>query len=139
MPARTFQLDGPLDLGLTLGPLLRGAGDPALRVGPGRVIRATRTVDGPATIELSVAHRTLRAEAWGPGAEAALEAAADSVGLADDRSSFAPGPGLIRELDRCFHGLRIGRTGAVLEALVPAILERLEVPAIHTHNLGTRL
>jgi hypothetical protein len=63
-------------------------------------------------------------EAWGPGAEAALDGAAALAGLADDRLGFVPGDGLIGELDRRLHGLRIGRTGAVLEALVPAILEQ---------------
>jgi 3-methyladenine DNA glycosylase/8-oxoguanine DNA glycosylase len=133
MPVRTFPLDAPLDLGLTLGPLLRGTGDPAMRLGPARVIRATRTADGPATIELVVGSHELRAEAWGPGAEAALEGAANSVGLADDRSSFHPGAGLVRELDRRYRGLRIGRTGAVLEALVPAILEQ-KVTAIEARR-----
>ena len=124
MPVRTFRLDTPLDLGLTLRPLLRGKGDPAMRLGPGRVIRATRTTDGPATIELVVRGDELSAEAWGPGAETMLGAARDLVGLDDDRTGFLPGPGLIRELHRRLPGLRIGRTGAVLEALVPAILEQ---------------
>lgn len=124
MPSRTFRLDAPLDLRLTLAPLVRGTGDPAMRLAPGRARRATRTVDGPATIELVVAGGELRAEAWGQGAEAALDHAAALAGLEDDRAGFEPGSGLIGELDRRFRGLRIGRTEAVLEALVPAILEQ---------------
>ena len=124
MPSRTFRLDSPLNLQLTLGPLVRGTGDPTMRLASGRAIRATRTADGPATIELVVAGGELRVEAWGPGAEAALDGAAALAGLADDRLGFVPGDGLIGELDRRLHGLRIGRTGAVLEALVPAILEQ---------------
>jgi 3-methyladenine DNA glycosylase/8-oxoguanine DNA glycosylase len=124
MPSRTFRLDDPLDLRLTLAPLVRGTGDPAMRLAPGRAIRATRTADGPATIELVVAGGELRAESWGQGAEAALDGAAALAGLDDDRADFEPGRGLIGELDRRHQGLRIGRTGAVLEALVPAILEQ---------------
>jgi 3-methyladenine DNA glycosylase/8-oxoguanine DNA glycosylase len=124
MPSRTFRLDAPLDLRLTLGPLVRGTGDPAMRLFPGRAIRSTRTADGPATLELVVAGRELQAEAWGPGAEAALDDAAALAGLDDDRAGFEPGPGLVGDLDRRHQGLRIGRTGAVLEALVPAILEQ---------------
>jgi 3-methyladenine DNA glycosylase/8-oxoguanine DNA glycosylase len=119
-----FRLDAPLDLRLTLGPLVRGTADPAMRLTSGRAIRSTRTAEGLATIELVVAGGQLRAEAWGPGGEAALDGAAALVGLEDDRAAFQSGGGLIGELDRRFQGLRIGRTGAVLEALVPAILEQ---------------
>jgi 3-methyladenine DNA glycosylase/8-oxoguanine DNA glycosylase len=124
MPSRTFRLDAPLDLRLTLGPLLRGTGDPTMRLWPNRVVRATRTADGPATIELVVADDQLRAEAWGPAAEVVLEGGAALAGLHDDRTDFVPGRGLVGELDRRLPGLRIGRTGAVLEILVPTILEQ---------------
>jgi len=119
-----FRLDAPLDLRLTLGPLVRGTADPAMRLTSGRAIRSTRTAEGLATIELVVAAGQLRVEAWGPGGEAALDGAAALAGLEEDRAAFKSGGGLIGELDRRFQGLRIGRTGAVLEALVPAILEQ---------------
>jgi 3-methyladenine DNA glycosylase/8-oxoguanine DNA glycosylase len=95
-----------------------------MRLAPGRAVRATRTADGPATIELVVRGGELFAQAWGPGASATLDAVSDLVGSHDDRAGFLPGPGLIRELDRRLAGLRIGRTGAIIEALVPAILEQ---------------
>ena len=119
-----YRLDAPLDLRLTLGPLVRGTADPAMRLTSGRAIRSTRTAEGLATIELVVAAGQLRVEAWGPGGEAALDGAAALAGLEEDRAAFKSGGGLIGELDRRFQGLRIGRTGAVLEALVPAILEQ---------------
>lgn len=124
MPVRTFPLDRPLDLRLTLGPHLRGAADPQMRLWATRAIRATRTPDGPATIELSVAGEVLRVEAWGPGADRALDAAPALAGLDDRRDGFAPANRLLADLDRRMPGLRIGRTGAVLEALIPAILEQ---------------
>jgi 3-methyladenine DNA glycosylase/8-oxoguanine DNA glycosylase len=124
VPSRTLRLDAPLDLPLTLRHLVRGTADPMIRLGPDRAIRATRTPDGPATVELVVGRGEVRVEAWGPGAEVALDGAAALLGLDDDRADFDPGRGLVGELDRRLPGLRIGRTGAVLEALVPAILEQ---------------
>ncbi len=95
-----------------------------MRIGAGRAIRATRTPDGPATIELSLRGAALHAEAWGPGADRALDAVAALAGLEDGREGFAPTDRLLADLDRRMPGLRIGRTGAVLEALIPAILEQ---------------
>src|SRR4026209_2028409 len=51
MPRRTLLLDRPLDLIRTVSPHLRGRADPAMRIGPRLVVRATRTPDGPATLE----------------------------------------------------------------------------------------
>jgi 3-methyladenine DNA glycosylase/8-oxoguanine DNA glycosylase len=124
MPVRTIPLDRPLDLSLTLGPHLRGTADPAMRLGHDRAIRATRTPDGPATIELSRRGPALHVEAWGPGADHALDAAPALAGLDEERDGFAPADRLLADLDRRMPGLRIGRTGAVLEALIPAILEQ---------------
>ena len=125
MPARTIRLDDPLDLTRTLAVHRRGPGDPTMRLLPGGAIRGTRTHDGPATLELHQLGNRIEAEAWGPGAEAALEAVPALIGLEDDRAGFAPEHHpLIRDLERRHRGIRIGRTGAVLEALVPAILEQ---------------
>ena len=124
MPVRRLVPEGPLDLRRTLGPHLRGTGDPTMRLSAGRAIRAIRTADGPATIEIAQGPSGIRVEAWGPGAERALAASPALLGLDDDRSSFTPDHPLIRELDREHRGLRIGRTGAVFEALLPAILEQ---------------
>ena len=124
MPRRTVTLDQPIDLGRTLGTHLRGAGDPTMRLGGRTVIRATRTPDGPATVLFEHAGERVEVEAWGPGAERILAAAPAHLGLHDDRAGFRPGHRLIRDLDRRLPGIRIGRTGAVIEALVPAILEQ---------------
>jgi 3-methyladenine DNA glycosylase/8-oxoguanine DNA glycosylase len=124
MPVRTIPLDRPLDLRLTLGPHLRGTGDPSMRLSRDRAIRATRTPDGPATLALSLLGATLRVEAWGPGADRALDGAPALAGIEDGRDGFAPADRLLADLHRRMPGLRIGRTGAVLEALIPAILEQ---------------
>lgn len=124
MPTRRIPLDRPLDLRLTLAPHLRGTADPAMRLGRDRAIRATRTPDGPATIDLTVDGERLHVEAWGPGADRALDGAPALAGVDDGRDGFAPANRLLADLDRRMPGLRIGRSGAVLEALIPAILEQ---------------
>ncbi|MFN2609151.1 MAG: DNA-3-methyladenine glycosylase [Acidimicrobiales bacterium] len=122
--SQTVVLDRPVDLALTLGPLRRGAGDPSMRTGPGGVWRATRTPEGPATLHLTTAGSTVTGRAWGPGAGWALAGLADLVGAADHLEGFSPAHPVVAELHRRLPGLRIPRSRAVVEALVPSILEQ---------------
>lgn len=124
MPVRTFQVTAPLDLVRTLAPLARGPYDPTIRLAAGRVWRALRTPDGPATIALAHACETVRAEAWGPGADRALADVPALLRLDLDPEPIPTGHPLVSELGRRYPGVRIPRTGAVIEALVPAILEQ---------------
>jgi 3-methyladenine DNA glycosylase/8-oxoguanine DNA glycosylase len=125
MPRRTIDLEAPLDLRLILGPLFRGRGDPTLRLSSVAAARATRTMDGPATLLVEVRGTRIEAEAWGPGADRALDGLPALLGLDDDPSGFEPGHHpVIADLARRLSRLRLGRTGAILEALVPAILEQ---------------
>jgi 3-methyladenine DNA glycosylase/8-oxoguanine DNA glycosylase len=117
-------IDGPYDLGRTLGPLAHGKGDPTIRVEPDRAWRATRTPAGAAAEELSLAGGTVRIRAWGPGAAWAVEHGPDLLGLSDEPAAFRPSHPLLDELARRYAGVRFGRTEAVVEALVPAILEQ---------------
>ncbi len=121
---RAVDLGGPVDLGRTLGPLRRGRSDPSMRVGPDGVWRATRTPAGPATTCLTVRGTTVTARAWGPGAQWALEALPALVGAADDPGGFDPRDPVVADLHRRLPGLRLGRSSAVVEALVPSILEQ---------------
>jgi 3-methyladenine DNA glycosylase/8-oxoguanine DNA glycosylase len=121
---RHLRSPGPVDLTLTLGRLRRAARDPCLRLGGRSACRATRTPAGPATLALEVHGTEVVASAWGAGADAALDQAPDLLGFDDDPGSFTPGPGLVRELHRRSPGLRLGRTAAVVEALVPAVIEQ---------------
>ena len=126
MIERTVRPLLPVDLRLTLFPVRRGGLDPTTRFEPGGVWRATRTPAGPATTHVRVApaEGTATMRAWGPGAEWALDAFPNLIGAGDDEGGFEPGAGVVGDLHRRLRGLRIGRTGAVMEALVPSILEQ---------------
>jgi 3-methyladenine DNA glycosylase/8-oxoguanine DNA glycosylase len=125
MARRTIDLDSPLDLGLTLGPLYRGRGDPTMQLSSRAAVRATRTPDGPATLLVELRGARAEAEAWGPGAELALDGLPALLGLDDDPTGFEPRQHrVVADLARRMPHLRLGRTGAVFEAIVPAILEQ---------------
>ncbi|HEY2888298.1 MAG TPA: hypothetical protein VGJ17_06760 [Candidatus Limnocylindrales bacterium] len=120
----TLPIDGPYDLGRTLGPLAHGRGDPTIRMEADRFQRATRTPEGPASEELAISGSSVRVRAWGPGAPWAVDHARALMGLDDDPSAFRPDDQLLAELAHRYGGIRFGRTEAVLEALVPAVLEQ---------------
>jgi 3-methyladenine DNA glycosylase/8-oxoguanine DNA glycosylase len=74
------------------------------------------------------------ARAWGPGAEWLLDALPAGLGFYDDISGFYPGAcPVLREAVRRHPGLRVGRSGRLMEALVPAILEQ-KVVSIEAHR-----
>jgi 3-methyladenine DNA glycosylase/8-oxoguanine DNA glycosylase len=131
---RRFESDLPFDLHLTLGRLAHGTGDPTVRVEPDGVWRATRTPDGPATEHVTMDNGTIVVQVWGPGAGWLLDAAPDLLGLHDDPAGFQPQHRIIHQLHRRFRGLRIGRTNAVVEALIPAILEQKVVGQQARHS-----
>lgn len=141
MPAdarATFGLPFPIDLGLTLGPLQRGTGDPTIRFEGDQVWRAARTPDGPATLRLRVRRQQLDAEVRGPGATWLVDRVPDWLGFDDGPELFRPGRGLLRELHHRHVGLRLGRTGLVFEALLPTILEQ-KVPGVEAWASYARL
>jgi len=105
-------------------PLLRGGGDPTMRIVGAEVWRASRTPDGPVTVGFVQADGGVDVETWGPGSGWLLERAPEWSGALDDDSSFAPAPGVVRDLWRRRPGLRIPRTGLVTERLIPVVLEQ---------------
>ncbi|MCH8612317.1 DNA-3-methyladenine glycosylase family protein [Arsenicicoccus dermatophilus] len=121
---RRIRLDRPLDLDATLGVLQRGGGDPTGRRGAGGWWRALRTPDGPATLHVRRVGPEVLGEAWGPGAAWVLDALPALVGEHDDASGLEPVHDVVAHAVRSAPGLRIGRTGLVVEALVPAIIEQ---------------
>jgi len=127
-PAResVWRAGRPVDVLRTLGPLVRGGGDLAHRTTPdGSFWRVAFTPQGAATLALRVpAYGEVHAAAWGPGADWAVAGVPDLLGARDDPASFVPRHPLLYETARRYPGLRIPRTGLVLDSLVPAVLEQ---------------
>jgi len=152
-----------VDVRLTMIVHRRGPRDPTFRVdAAGAIWRTSLTPAGPGTLRLATIAGTspvadavpapgaasalagtpassrqpgtcVRAAAWGPGARWLLAGVPDLLGARDDPAAFEPlHPGL-RTLVQRFSGLRISRTGRVLEALVPAVLEQ-KVVGIEAHR-----
>lgn len=124
-PVRTvYAPRHPVNLKQTLRPLHRGALDPTLRWDGAAVWRTLRTPSGAATLHL-VERDGITATAWGPGAAEAIAGVPELCGEGDDWSGLdvAANPFLAETLRRV-PGLRLTRTNAVFEALVPAIFEQ---------------
>lgn len=117
---RTIDIDGPIDLRATLGS--RATEQPS--EGPQAAWWTVRSPDGLATVNIRIGRTTSEAEAWGPGAEWALDAVPGLLGADDDPLSFQPQHDLIDKLHRRFYGLRIGRTGVIWDYLPLVILEQ---------------
>ncbi|WP_052852420.1 DNA-3-methyladenine glycosylase family protein [Streptomyces avicenniae] len=124
MPDRSWAPPEPYDLRRSLLVLRRGPYDPAFReTADGAVWRATRTPEGPATLRL-LPGRPVRATAWGPGADWALERLPALLGADDAPEAFTAHHPLVAQAHRRHGGLRLVRTGLVLESLVPTVLEQ---------------
>ncbi|WP_326753071.1 DNA-3-methyladenine glycosylase 2 family protein [Streptomyces hirsutus] len=122
---RTWEPEGPLDLGLVLGPLRRGSGDPTFRALPdGSVWRTGLTPAGPGTLRVTWHGDGVRGEAWGAGAGWFLDRLPDLLGAADDPAAFVPRHTLLALTRHRRPGLRLARTGLVLESLIPSVLEQ---------------
>ena len=136
-----LHISAPIDLSLTLAPLRHGRDDPTIKFARDGVWLARATAEGPATLRLAASAAAemdseaggIVAEAWGPGARLALEAAPWLAGLLDDPSPLTPRHPLIHELQRRFAGLRLPRSGQLLPALVAAVTEQ-KVTASEAHG-----
>ncbi|WP_020099608.1 DNA-3-methyladenine glycosylase [Mycobacterium sp. 360MFTsu5.1] len=125
MPTASLALDGPAGLGLTLSPLRRGGTDPTFRTADGVIWRTSLMRTGGVTARLSSPDlRTVDCEVWGDGAAEFLDRLPATVGVEDDATGFDPAEPTVAEAWRRVPHLRLCRTGRVLEALIPAILEQ---------------
>ena len=123
--SRDFQAPFPVNVPLTLSAHRHGGGDPAYATdAAGDIWRTSLTPDGPATLCLRTRDAAVTGRAWGPGAGWLLNRVPAWLGFHDDRSGFAVHHPVVGELMLRFPGLRVGRTGRVFEALVPAVLEQ---------------
>jgi 3-methyladenine DNA glycosylase/8-oxoguanine DNA glycosylase len=66
----------------------------------------------------------VHAEAWGDGAAWALESVPALLGAHDDWTGFEPRHPVLAEARRLHPHARLGRSGLVMESLVPAIIEQ---------------
>lgn len=125
--ARTVTLDNDVMLDSIMLGLRRGSGDPThRRIGNGW-LRASRTPAGPVLIMVGGTGRTVRARAWGDGADWALDQLPRLLGADDDPSGFTPlpeHPPLV-EAHRRFPYFRVGRTERVIEAILPSCIEQV--------------
>ena len=118
-------LDGLAAPVMTLSPLRRGAGDPCYRAIDGVVWKTTLMPSGPVTARIATSARdTVDCEVWGSGAGEFVEQLPEWLGVHDDRTGFAPTEPTIAAAHRRAPQLRLGRTGRVMEALIPAVLEQ---------------
>ncbi|AGB26406.1 3-methyladenine DNA glycosylase/8-oxoguanine DNA glycosylase [Mycobacterium sp. JS623] len=118
--------DGPASPALTLAPLRRGRGDPCYHDdADGAIWRTSLMRSGPVTARITKsATNVVDCEAWGTGATEFVESLPALLGAHDDASGFTPTEPTIAAAHRSVPHLRLGRTGRVLEALIPAILEQ---------------
>jgi 3-methyladenine DNA glycosylase/8-oxoguanine DNA glycosylase len=125
MPTATLTFSGPVSPVLTLAPLRRGSGDPCFQMVAGDIWRTSLTGSGAVTARIrKTAVGTVECEAWGPGSAEFLDGFPALLGCSDDAAGFHPVEPTIAEAHRRVPHLRLGRTGRVLEALIPAILEQ---------------
>ena len=136
----------PAQVQRTLRVLRRGTGDPTYRVeygpddGPVNAVwRTALTPEGPATLRARVGRSTgveggaggegdaVELGAWGEGAQWLLKRAPAMLGAEDDPTGFAElaaAHPILAEAYRTRSQVRLVRTGLVLQALIPAILEQ---------------
>jgi 3-methyladenine DNA glycosylase/8-oxoguanine DNA glycosylase len=127
--------DWALDVRRVVSRDRRGTGDPTLRFAEDGVWRTTTTPDGPATVRLTGPVAALRVQAWGPGADWAGRRVPRWLGAEDGLTGFdAAVHPLVARVHRATPWLRLGSTGRVWDALVPAVLEQ-KVTTVEAHRV----
>lgn len=124
--SRTVTFPGAASFRHTLAPLRRGPRDPCFQVsGDGAIWRTSLLSSGPATARITrVAANAAHCVAWGSGAQEFVEALPALLGVHDDATDFAPEDPTVAAAHRRVPHLRLGRTGLVLDALIPAVIEQ---------------
>ncbi len=110
-----------------LGQHRRGKGDPTYKIDlAGRHWRGVNTPLGPATlmIDSRLHSGEVYAAAFGPGGDWALESVPALLGALDDPSGFEPRHPVLAQAYSMHPHWRFSRSGLVMEALVPAIIEQ---------------
>jgi 3-methyladenine DNA glycosylase/8-oxoguanine DNA glycosylase len=124
--SRVVRTSRPVPLGAVVSVFRRGGGDPTSRRDHDAWWFGWLTPDGAVTLRLSVSAGAgeVAAQAWGAGSGWALEQVPDLVGERDDPTGFEPLHAPVGEAWRVFPGWRVPRSGLVLQALVPSVIEQ---------------
>lgn len=119
-----IEFAGRVDLARSMSVFRRGKGDPTYQVHGDLHWRAMRLASGPVAFcwRQSAPDRA-ELGAWGEGADELRASFADWFPDDGFASADLPHP-IIKDAQRRFPGLRTPRTGRVLEALIPAIIEQ---------------
>ncbi len=124
---RVWRPDRPVSVLGLLGPHRRGAGDPTFRRHGDDVWRGIRTPTGPASLRVATrsSEGEIRAQAWGDGADWALDHLPAMLGADDDPAGFRPDlHPLVAEAWRRRPHVRFGASHRLWEAFVPAVIEQ---------------
>jgi 3-methyladenine DNA glycosylase/8-oxoguanine DNA glycosylase len=119
----TLVPEAPVDPVATLSLLSRGGLDPCARRDRDTLWWATRTPDGAATLQIGREGREVQARAWGDGASWLLGRLPQLIG-ADRPPVETLGHPALQAAARRLPGLRLPSTGALTEALLPAVVEQ---------------
>lgn len=119
---RRFTINNGASPMLTMAALWQGPRDPQMRLSDAAAVRAFWTSEGPTTLEIRVKGKDVVSRAWGQGAEGALSLTPGLVGGLDDATALVPQHELLVELVRRRPGLRLTRSGSVMDALLVSIL-----------------
>jgi 3-methyladenine DNA glycosylase/8-oxoguanine DNA glycosylase len=133
---RRMRLPDDYHLSGTVRSLVVTSHDPCARFVDGEFWWASRTPDGPATLQLRRDGTDLAATGHGPGAAWVIDRADAIAGLRDDVAAFATlavQHPLVARLARHHRGVRFPATGMVFARLLVAILEQ-KVTGIEAHR-----
>ena len=119
----SWTIPEPYDLIETTRWLRLGVRDPTVRRTPEGLWRTAQTADGPVTVLLTAA-TMLRADAWGPGAQAVMRDIPYWTGLHEPAWTLPSHP-VVNRLLRTTPGVRLTDTRDVFEALVNTVLQQL--------------
>jgi 3-methyladenine DNA glycosylase/8-oxoguanine DNA glycosylase len=121
---RTRRIDfaPEIDPTLTLAALWRGPADRQMAFEGSTVLIATRTPTGPASVRMRFGRGQAWLDAWGPGADDALDRVPGMIGALDEQAELATPHPVIQRLQRRLGGMRMTRSAAVFETLVPTII-----------------
>lgn len=124
---RVWRPGRPVSVGAVLAAFRRGGGDPTFQADRGQGWwLGLPTPQGAATLQLQarVADAEIEAHAWGPGAAWVLDQVPSLLGSDDDAAGFVAHHPRVAQARARYAGWHVPRSGMVLHALVPAIIEQ---------------